>query len=87
MHGDETVGRELMIYLARELLDQHGSTGRLTRLVDNARIFIMPSMKPRRLRGSTSATTPTTSTSTATFLTSRPTRTTRRLSRFPKRSP
>jgi len=38
--------RELMIYLARELLDQHGSTGRLTRLVDNARIFIMPSMNP-----------------------------------------
>jgi len=46
MHGDETVGRELMIYLIRLLVTKHGDDPYLTHLVDNAQIFIMPSMNP-----------------------------------------
>ena len=39
MHGDETVGRECMIYLARQLLKEAD-------LLANAEIVIMPSMNP-----------------------------------------
>ncbi len=46
MHGDETVGRELMLYLLRRLLNDYGSDTRITNLVNNAQIFIMPSMNP-----------------------------------------
>src|SRR5690606_12829397 len=46
MHGDETVGRELMIYLIRLLTDSYAIDPRITSLVDHARIFIMPSMNP-----------------------------------------
>lgn len=46
MHGDEVVGRELMIYLARLLTSSYGSDPRITQLVANAQIFIMPSMNP-----------------------------------------
>lgn len=46
MHGDEVVGKELMVYLIRELLSQYGENEKITSLVDNARIFILPSMNP-----------------------------------------
>ncbi len=46
MHGDETVGRELMIYLARLLTDQYGHDPRITNLVNSAQIYIMASMNP-----------------------------------------
>jgi hypothetical protein len=46
MHGDETVGRELMIYQIRRLLADYGSDTRVTNLVNNSQIFIMPSMNP-----------------------------------------
>lgn len=46
MHGDEVTGKELMVYLIRELLTQYGRDARITRLVDSAEIFIMPSMNP-----------------------------------------
>jgi carboxypeptidase D len=46
MHGDESVGRELMIYLARRLLQDYGTDARITKLVDAAQIYIMPSMNP-----------------------------------------
>jgi hypothetical protein len=46
MHGDEATGRELMIYLADLLLSEYGKTERITSLVNNAEIFIMPSMNP-----------------------------------------
>ncbi len=46
MHGDETVGRELMIYLARLLLSEYSTNSRMKNLVDNAQIYMMPSMNP-----------------------------------------
>jgi carboxypeptidase D len=46
MHGDEVVGRELMIYLARRLLNDYGTDPRITKLVDAAQIYILPSMNP-----------------------------------------
>ncbi|XP_025831016.1 carboxypeptidase D-like [Agrilus planipennis] len=46
MHGDESVGRQLLIYLAQYLLYNYGKDPRLTRLVDTTDIFLMPSMNP-----------------------------------------
>ncbi|XP_034945096.1 carboxypeptidase D isoform X2 [Chelonus insularis] len=46
MHGDESVGRELMIYLAQYLLKNYNIDERVTKLVNNTDIFIMPSMNP-----------------------------------------
>lgn len=46
MHGDESVGRELMVFLAKYLLFNYGKDQRVTRLVNNTDIFIMPSLNP-----------------------------------------
>ncbi|MCX6106962.1 MAG: DUF2817 domain-containing protein [Proteobacteria bacterium] len=46
MHGDETVGRELMLYLIRMLTQGYQHDERISRLVNAAQIFIMPSMNP-----------------------------------------
>lgn len=46
MHGDETVGRELLIYLAEYLLFNYGKIPEVTKLVDTTDIFLMPSMNP-----------------------------------------
>ena len=44
MHGDETVGRELLVNLIGHVLDNYGTDARITRLVDNTRTWILPSM-------------------------------------------
>lgn len=46
MHGDEAVGRQLMIYLAEYLIHGYGKNDRVTKLVDTTDIFLMPSMNP-----------------------------------------
>ena len=46
MHGDEAIGRQLMIYLAQYLLANYGKDERVTKLVDTTDIFLMPSMNP-----------------------------------------
>ncbi len=46
MHGDEVVGKELCFNLINYLTDNYGSDPRVTDLVDNAEIRIMPSMNP-----------------------------------------
>jgi len=44
MHGDEVVGKEMLIELIRLLLHEYGTTQRITDLVDNTEIWIMPNM-------------------------------------------
>ncbi|XP_063832950.1 carboxypeptidase D [Ostrinia nubilalis] len=46
MHGDESVGRELVIDLAKYLLTNYGKDDRVTSLVDNTDIHLMPSLNP-----------------------------------------
>ncbi|CAN9511599.1 unnamed protein product [Ophioblennius macclurei] len=46
MHGDETVSRQVLVYLLEYLLDRYGQDPRVTDLVDRTDIYIMPSMNP-----------------------------------------
>jgi carboxypeptidase D len=46
MHGDETIGREILINLIYHLLSSYGKDTRLTQLVDTTNIFIMPTANP-----------------------------------------
>lgn len=46
MHGDEIVGRELMVYLIRDLVTNYGKNPAITNLVNNVQIYILPSMNP-----------------------------------------
>lgn len=46
MHGDESVGRELLIILGQYLLDRYGKDDRISRLVNQTDIYLMPSMNP-----------------------------------------
>ena len=46
MHGDETVGRELSLYLIEWLVNGYGNDSYATDLINNTDIFIMPSMNP-----------------------------------------
>jgi len=52
IHGDETVGRELCVYLIKLLLTQYNASPstllsqRITKLIDQTDIFIIPSINP-----------------------------------------
>ncbi|MCX6118444.1 MAG: DUF2817 domain-containing protein [Proteobacteria bacterium] len=46
MHGDEVIGRELSLNHLRRLLETFGSDQRITDLVNNSDLFIIPTMNP-----------------------------------------
>lgn len=46
MHGDEITGRELSMQFIEDLLKQYGKDSRITELINNTEIYIMPSMNP-----------------------------------------
>ena len=46
MHGDETVSRQVLVYLADYLLTKYEVEPRISKLVNNTDIYIMPSMNP-----------------------------------------
>ncbi|GIY90390.1 hypothetical protein CEXT_552002 [Caerostris extrusa] len=46
MHGNEVVGRELILHLAHYLLHNYGKDERVTQLVDTIDIHLMPSANP-----------------------------------------
>lgn len=46
MHGNEVVGREMLLLLADYLCSNYGRDERVTKLVDTTRIHLLPSMNP-----------------------------------------
>ncbi len=46
MHGDETANRELLLRLIYHLASSYGKDSRITALMDNTDIHILPSMNP-----------------------------------------
>ncbi len=46
MHGDEITGRELLMRLADDLLNGYGKDQKITQLIDQTEIFLLPSMNP-----------------------------------------
>jgi carboxypeptidase D len=50
MHGDETIGREIMIALTYYLLLNSKSDTRINRLLSTTDIYIMPTMNPVNLK-------------------------------------
>lgn len=46
MHGNEVVGREILLYFIQHLLESYGKNEEITKIIDSTRIHIMPSMNP-----------------------------------------
>ncbi|XP_033747517.1 carboxypeptidase D-like isoform X2 [Pecten maximus] len=46
MHGNEVIGRQILINLIEHLLGNYGTDERVTKLVNETNIYIMPTMNP-----------------------------------------
>ena len=46
MHGNEVISRQLLIYLAQYLALHYGRDPRVTNLLNNTEIFLLPSLNP-----------------------------------------
>lgn len=46
MHGDESIGRQMLIYLAEYLVKNYENIPEVKKLVDTTDIYLMPSMNP-----------------------------------------
>lgn len=46
MHGDETVGRQMLIYLLHYLLENYEKNSTISKLINETDIFLVPSMNP-----------------------------------------
>lgn len=46
IHGNEAVGRQMMLYFTEYLLQSYSTDSRIKSLVDNTNIFIVPSANP-----------------------------------------
>ncbi|KAK2847162.1 hypothetical protein Q5P01_010161 [Channa striata] len=53
MHGDETVSRQVLVYLVEELLSKYGEEPRITELLNTTDVYILPSMNPDGFERST----------------------------------
>jgi len=46
MHGNEVISRQVLIYLAQYLAQGYGRDQRITRLLNNTEIYLLPSLNP-----------------------------------------
>lgn len=46
MHGDEITGREVTMRFIGDILENYGKDDRITKLIDNTEIYIIPTMNP-----------------------------------------
>lgn len=46
MHGDETIGYQLVIYLIQYLVNNYEHDKRVKRIIDTTDVFLMPTMNP-----------------------------------------
>lgn len=46
MHGNEVVGKEMLLLLIKYLCERYGTDNRITQLLDTTRIHLLPSMNP-----------------------------------------
>lgn len=46
MHGNEVVGRELLLYLIKYMCERYGTDDRITKLMNTTRIHLLPTMNP-----------------------------------------